>query len=272
MVASIYYELSRIAYYQSKLDLAIENVELGIQSFQNNGIRLHVYHYLMTGRIIYLKKQGKIIEAYKRLEDLKKSEVEVESTSIVLTRIVLETELLNELGYYKESIEKALYGLNLARVEKKIERSFELYCVLGTSYMHLKEWKHAKICFNEALHIKDLVRKDLRIIPLEKLGQLSLSIGDTSKAIELYEETRELCDSVGDWHSYCKVCIELGNIYINLNQRKRAVTCYDKAINIASKHDFKDLLLSASLKFLSCDRKQGSDKIQKIVDNIAWLL
>lgn len=269
LLSFIYYEMSRIYYYRNQMDLALEYIEKGIKFFFPGGKREYIYYYLLTGRIIYLKKKGKIIEAYKRLEDMKELRENIELTSLILTIITLEAELLNDLGYYTESIEKSMQGLDLARIERRIERAFELYCTLGTSYLRLKSWNQAKACFHEALLYKEEVRQDLVLLPLKKLGELYLEMAETTKAIKTYEEARALSYQVEDLFSYCEINIDLGNIYKELDQQHKALQYFEEAMEIAEKYQFHELQVTSSLKYLSCEKQRNTKKFQKVIDNIA---
>ncbi|WP_044640536.1 helix-turn-helix domain-containing protein [Risungbinella massiliensis] len=272
LLSLCYYELSRAAYYQNKVEQALELIETGITKFDHNGKRSYIYYHLLTSRIIYLRKQGKTMEAYKCLDDLKDQRAQIEFTSVSLSLINLEAELLNDLGQYQDAIKQLLHGLELARIETKPDKSFELFCTLGTSYLHLKQWLKAEGWFNEALYLKDEVRDDLVILPYRKLGELYFQVNKMEDSLRSYQEAKQLCSKVDDMFSYCEICLELGDIFHSKGDEKKAIDYYDEAIEVSSKHQFYKLQLQASLNYLKFGTKRNTPKYQKIIDSLSSIL
>ncbi|WP_044640903.1 tetratricopeptide repeat protein [Risungbinella massiliensis] len=250
ILALSYYELSRNAYYESKLAKALLFIEEGIRAFQEDGEKQFVYYYLLTSQVIYLKKMNRTMEAFKRLEDLKPLKNKVETTTILLSLIDLEAGLLNDLGYYREAIKEATYGLELARLDRRHERSVELYSTLGTSWMHLEQWNLAESCFTEAIKAED-ARDDLLVVPYKKLGEMFQRQGNLEAALKYLEKAKNLALSANDHGSYCEVCVLIGTLYEMKNDVDASLVAFNEAIDISTKLNLNDLQFKATKNYLN---------------------
>lgn len=271
--SACYHELGRVTYFESNLKEALALVQKGLDEFVKNGERKYYLYYLMVSKVIYLKSMNRIEEALLSLEELYQHKCDIETTSVLLNMADLQTELLNRTERYEEATKYALEGIELARIESNFDRLFDLWTVLGTSYMNLKKWKKAEKCFLEALKLKNKINKEyLPITTYKQIGKLYSILDKTELAIDNLKKAVHLGKKTSQALRTCESLIALGDCYFNQNQYKRAEYEYEQALALAEQHSFstqEDILI---IKLVCCYIYQESDKFKLFVDRLVNIL
>lgn len=159
-----------------------------------------------------LAKTGKNNEAEQTLNDLLKRKPDCYEASNLLG------DMLYNQERYKEAINVYMEALRYR------PEDYNLYYNLGMVYIGLNDFQNAKICYEKAAEINSKLYN-----AYYTLGQLSLISNDIDEAEKyftegLYEETEA--------DSY----FELSKIYMLKNEREKAITFIQKAIEIDAKY------------------------------------
>ncbi|SFI98287.1 helix-turn-helix domain-containing protein [Thermoflavimicrobium dichotomicum] len=266
--AACYNELSRIAYYQNDLEQAIQYVKEGLSVFVPNREREYYQYHLMVNKVIYLKNQNRVEEALRTLNAMWKEMEKIKSTEVLLNMYELQAELLNKTERYEEATTYALAGMELARIEGNHERLFDLWTVLGSSYIYLEQWKKAEQCLRSALRLKDRIKKEyLLISTYTQLGKLYSITGKMKWAISTLEEAVRLGKQTNDVFRLCEALEALGDSYLRQNQYKKARRSYESALLLAEQHFLKAQAMNILLKLACCCQKDDPENYQKYIES-----
>ncbi|TCS93482.1 tetratricopeptide repeat protein [Hazenella coriacea] len=273
IISTCYYELSRVALYENDLRKALNYTRKGLKAFVKNGERKYCLYQLLVSKVIYLKNLNRIEEALVALDELYKQKCDIETTSVLLNMADLQAELLNRTERYEEATTYALEGIELARIESNYDRLFDLWTVLGTSYMNLKQWKKAERCFLEALKLKDKIKREsLPVTTYKQIGELYSILDKTEKTLDNLKKAVKLGKETNDALRTCEALISLGDYYFKQSDFKSAESKYEQALALAEQHSFsaqEDILV---IKLVCCYTTQGSEKIKLFADRLVNIL
>lgn len=273
IISACFHELSRVAQYENDLRSALKYTQNGLDEFVKNGDRKYYLYHLLVSKVIYLKNLNRIEEALVALNELNKQKCDIETTSVLLNMADLQAELLNRTERYEEATKYALEGIELARIESNYDRLFDLWTVLGTSYMNLKQWKKAERCFLEALKLKDKIKREsLPVTTYKQIGELYSILDKTEKAIDNLKKAVKLGKETNDALRTCEALISLGDCYFKQSNFKSAESEYEQALALAEQHSFsaqEDILI---IKLVCCYTTQGSDKFKLFADRLVTIL
>lgn len=273
IISACYYELSRVALFKNDLRKALEFTQNGLKEFVKDGERKYCLYFLQVSKVIYLKNLNRIEEALVALDELNKQKSDIEATSVLLNMADLQAELLNRTERYEEATKFALEGIELARIENNFDRLFDLWTVLGTSYMYLKQWKKAERCLLEALKLKNKIKQEyLPVKTYRQLGELYNILDKTEKAVDNLKKAVKLGKKTNDALRTCESLTSLGDCYFKQGDFKCAEYEYEQALALAERHSFsaqKDILV---IKLVCCYTTQGSEKIKMFSDRLVAIL
>jgi serine phosphatase RsbU (regulator of sigma subunit) len=105
----------------------------------------------------------------------------------------------------------------------------------GLAYSNIGEHELAERKFNEALEIGEK-RQDNELIykPLVNLGDLYYRIGNSKKAIEYINRSREICEKTGNKVGIAAAAINMSKAYILDKQYDKAILAQEQAIRVSS--------------------------------------
>ncbi|SDY69809.1 hypothetical protein [Thermoactinomyces sp. DSM 45892] len=260
LLSACYQELGRIAHYENDLRKALQYVQNGLDLFIQNGERQYCLYVLLVSKVIYLKNLNRIEEALVALNELNTQRNNIESTSVLLNMSDLYAELLNRTERYEEAAQHALQGIELARIESNFERLFDLWTVLGASYMSLKKWSQAERCFLEALKLKDKIQREyLAVKTYKQIGELYTILDKKEKALDNLKKAVKLGKKTNDALRTCEAFISFGDYYVKQSDLKNAEIKYTQALVLAEKHEFSSQENILVIKLVACSTKIGSD-------------
>ncbi|WP_168188676.1 helix-turn-helix domain-containing protein [Thermoflavimicrobium daqui] len=266
--AACYNELSRIAYYQNDIEQALNYVNTGIEIFVQSGERVYLEYQLLVNKVIYLKNQKRIEEALRTLHLMWNEMDKIKSTEVLLNMYELHAELLNKTERYEEATTYALAGMELARIEGNHERLFDLWTVLGSSYIYLEQWNKAEQCLQSALRLKERIKKEyLLISTYTQLGKLYSTTGKVRVAIHTLEEAVRLGKQTNDAFRLCEALEVLGDCYLRKDKNKKAKKSYEEALYIAEQHALKVQARNILLKLACCCQKSDPENYQKYIES-----
>ncbi|MBU4486256.1 MAG: ABC transporter substrate-binding protein [Candidatus Delongbacteria bacterium] len=147
---------------------------------------------------------------------------------------------LPAVNYYNESLQDYKKNLNLPDSLFDIDNKIiEIYKRLGISYYNLKDFNNAQIYFAKILNIypdnKDIIFKNA----------VAISINEPDIALNILENFTN--DPLFSSDAY----LELGNIYLEQNEMKRAIDYYEISAELKNKK---------AIKILNTFKEQNSKK------------
>ncbi|MCH5586331.1 hypothetical protein MK805_15415 [Shimazuella sp. AN120528] len=235
--AASYYHLSRISHVENNLEEALWLINEGLEALKEctkeNGNKI-IYHLLIC-KAIYLEKLDRDTEANEVLKIMWEHGLERIRTEVFLNMCQLQAEIYKKQKSYEKAIEIASLGTELAKKEARYDRCFELWTTLGSIYKELKGFELAKICLQTALNFKDKVQKSYLVAHnYTELGSLYLLEDKTDLAQEVLEKA--LATKTTDVVSLCDTLQTLGHCFLQKEDVRKAIECWENARELATKH------------------------------------
>lgn len=267
--ASCNYDLSRVFYYKNDLKNALSFSNQGIKSFVPHGERSYSIHSLMVGKAIYLEKLDRLEESLRTVEELWGEISKIKSVFVILNMYEIRTSILTKQKMYHEAIQIANEGIELARINRIFDRSFELWNALGHVYMQLQDLDEAENCILTALDLKKQVKKEfLFITSYTQLGLVYLKQNRWEEAHQALLEAVRIGEKTNDARRYTLAEIVLGDYYQAQLDYSEAVTHYQKALEIAKRHGFKSQEQMALIELGKCWKKIDKDEFVKCIERL----
>jgi tetratricopeptide (TPR) repeat protein len=133
----------------------------------------------------------------------------------------------------RESIKWLEVSLAAARRLKKRAHEGTVLGNLGVAYMHLGETKRAIEVYEQALLIdREVGDRKGEGRDLGNLGIVNATLGKTNRAIELYEQQLVVTREIGDKRGESNALGNLGLANASLGKTKRAIELYEQALII----------------------------------------
>ncbi|SDX92659.1 lipopolysaccharide assembly protein LapB [Thermoactinomyces sp. DSM 45892] len=244
-----YQELSHTEYHQNNLHQAFKYASDALNCFQPHGERTYLEHVILVAQVIYHQKLMNWEEAQLKLEEIaniQSTERELlfqpsESNEINLNVYELNASILAKGNKKTQAIKYALKGIEMARLDKMHERSFELFTTLGSIYMELDKLNLAEICFETALKLEVHIKKSYLFAYIytqlgmlyDKRDQLDLAESYFFKAINYSRKNNDAY-----WET--EALTLLGKSHLEHQKLDRAVDLLQDALSLAQKHNFSD--------------------------------
>lgn len=251
--SACYHELGLAEYMENRYQSAVEYADEAFRCFDPNGERLYYRDLILISKAIYLEKLNRISEADKTLDMISNhsySKGAPYSKEAALNKYEMQAKLLAKSERYEDAIQTALAGIELARIDKMVERAFELWVTLGSIYIETNKPYLAEICFRTALKFDDKVKRSyLRAYVYTQLGTLYHRQRNLEKAEDEFKEALLHSRKNNDIYWEVEALTGLGKCLMETNPRK-AVEQFHKALELARKHKLEDkktdlLLLTA---------------------------
>lgn len=273
--ACAFAELSLVCYYQNDLETALKYANSGIDAFLDNGNRPHIIYTLKRNQAIYLERQGRLGEAIGVVHEMWDSLPQMEQVETKLTFYWLRAELARRTGNYDEAVQYAEEGMEIARFNYQHSSMFDLWIVLASVYMELKEWEQAESCFEMALNLKERViggEKDRFITAYAHLGLLYMKLDRNEEAHQMLKEAVLLGQKFNDLPRLTYALQLMGDFYYKQSQIQDAIAYYQQGLEIARKHQLKKREYEALLHLAQCFEDVDEKEFHKLTRNMYSVL
>jgi tetratricopeptide (TPR) repeat protein len=252
------YDLGRIFYRENNISQALEYANTGLDLFCSDGERLLTKYGLLISKAIYLEKLERNDEALEILLDIYENDMDKIDTEIKLNLYQMLALLYNKKKMYPKAIHFAQIGIELGRLDKNYDRSFELLTTLASAFKNLGEIDKAKICFQTASRFEDKIRrKFLSVYNNLQLGLLYDKEGNLASAESALREAVTKGKEENDALLLFQALDALGNCLLKQNNDKEAIEQYEAAHKIAQKHSYlvqeRDIVLKLALYYKNRD-------------------
>ncbi|MGC8565297.1 MAG: tetratricopeptide repeat protein [Thermoplasmata archaeon] len=171
--------------------------------------------------------------------------------------IINHADALHKKSEFKES--KKYYDLALEMGSKGHERARALYGI-GRYYYTLEEMEKAKEFLNESLKEARETRDYLtESKALRMLGNVEFQNGNYPRALNYYESSKTINESIGNYYDLAAVYNNIANVSSEINF-KEAKYYYYKAQEIAEKYWFPSMLQTLYINIGVMDEYEGKVK------------
>lgn len=155
---------------------------------------------------------------------------------------------LYQLGRVKEALDHLTQALNAYTVLNDRQNVVMMYMELGLAHMESGHYRQALTYNQQALEYWREVKNTTRQANLlNNLGVLNHLMGDYEQAAETFEEALLLARQNGYFRMEAYILCSIGDLYSDLEATEAALEAYQQAREIASRIDYKFLLLYAEL-------------------------
>jgi len=276
--AACYQELSFIEYSQNNFREALIYSTEGLKSFLKEGQRQYYREIILISKAVYLQKLNRLEDAQSVLEELSRLKTEpcekekegadfplmLESKEVMLNLMELQASFLMKSSMYCQAIKYALKGIELARVDRLYDRSFELWTTLGSIYSKKENLQLAEICFLTALKLRKKIKREyLLAYVYTQLGLLYNKANSYKRAEQNFLEAIRFSHKTNDVYREVEALTELGLCYWEQKKPDKALEHLHLALQLAEKrsiHNQKNKLLLLLGSFL---QKMGDPNYQK---------
>ena len=267
LCATCYHELSYVHYRLNELNQALTYIQKGLDVFDPQQDRNHIYSYLLIHQVICLEKLNRDTEALKILESMWSKRHTIESSKVRLNLYQMRAKLLNKLKQYEAAIPFAFQGLEKARIEQNHNLSMELWITLGESYLHLGKITAAERCLQAALDLKDKISKKYLIASsYTQLGLLYLIQKKYPAAASVLTKAISVSKEINDAFQQMNALIALGECNEKQKQYQLAKQNFEQALQLAKKHGSVLQQWDITMRLAGCCKRFDPNSYQKYVD------
>ncbi|OYD07612.1 tetratricopeptide repeat protein [Paludifilum halophilum] len=267
--AASFNELSVCSYFQNRLEQAIDFTNSGLDAFVEGGDRKQIQYILTANKLAYLEEAGRLEEALNGIQTAWKSLSKINKISVVLHLYELRTHLLRKTQMYNEAIRYAREGLEIARSNQDFRRAFELWSALGNTYLDMKKWNQAETCFHLAISLKENSQyKNVIITTYTQLGILYLLQEKWEPAKEALNQAILKGNELNDSHRLHFAYLVIGDCYRKQGKNQEAVPFYQKALDLAVKHQYKSMEHTSWFRLAQCWESIDKKEFDRCKDNM----
>jgi tetratricopeptide (TPR) repeat protein len=264
-------ELGRIAYFENDYKTALEYVVKALFNFLLNGERKDRKYSLLLNKIIYLDELGyeeKTLRALEELEGeiilLKKSGedlFEMIEVSTVIQMYTMFANILTKMNSPESALEYAKKGIKIARINRRYERLFTLWTIVGNIYSSLEDYEEAETYYIRALDIRPKISIDY-LFPFNytNYGLLLIKLNRLQEARDYIEESIKISQSINNNLGYTKALIAMGKWYLEKNMYTEALSYYNQTEELAQQYELITEQLEAVADLCTCYLKVGDKK------------
>lgn len=267
-----YHELSRIEYIQNNFKQALRYSNLAEQYFVPNGDRKYYLDMILTSRVIYLEKMNRFGDAQTVLDQItEKAKTQNHETDpffsnskeSLLNMYEMQAKLLLKGNRFSQAIQFALKGIELARIDKMYDRSFELWTTLGSIYIEMGKLELAGYCFTAALKLDKKVKREyLLSYVYTQLGMLYYKQEDFQRSEKEFLEALKYSRKTNDVYHEIQALTGLSKCWMKLNKRDQAISHLQEALSLANQHFFVDQRKEILLILANYLREIGDPRFQ----------
>jgi tetratricopeptide (TPR) repeat protein len=259
--------LGRIHHRLNNLDQALFFVEEGLKYFVHDGNRSYIEHNLYINKVIYLEKLNRDDEALALIEKIWSKILHIVSSETVLNLYQMRAHLCNKLELFEQAICYAFEGIEMARINRMYDRSFELWATLADIYSKKGYFRNAEICFKSSLGLKHKIRNKYLLAPIyTSLGLLYLETEKVELSQSAIEEAISLSiQSKNDFYILDSK-VAMGDLLVKKKSNLKANKFYTEALKIAEKYNLLEQQSKILMKMAKSYEDLNVDKYKKCVD------
>ncbi|MBA4602188.1 helix-turn-helix domain-containing protein [Thermoactinomyces mirandus] len=265
------HQLSRIEYLQNRFQMAVQYSKKALMNFNPKGERKYYKGLILVSQAIYLEKLNRIGEANALLDEFGSEDYPFLSYSKEATLNVFEmkAKLLAKSQQFPQAIEIGLQGIELARIDRNIERSFELWTTLGGIYLEMDKSHLAEICFQTALRFRNRIKRLYLLAYVHVyLGRLYYKQKVIEKAEKEFSQALEYSKKV-DIFWEVESLIGLGKCSLSYDANK-AMNYFQKALDMAKKHQLDDKKTELLLFLAQCFIQLENPRLQNVAMDLLY--
>ncbi|MRG26866.1 hypothetical protein GIJ05_01455 [Laceyella tengchongensis] len=247
--AAAYHELGIIAYLQNNYREALACSQRASMCFLPDGEREYYQEMILISKAIYLQNLNDIDGAQSTLDEMEniifpkeKNHRKCFSKEAALNMYDVRSSLFMKSKMYKQAIQYALKGIELARIDKMYNRLCELWTTLGKIHVQKNKLDLAQLCFETALKFEKLIdSQSLLSYIYNQLGLLYSKSRENKKAIDNSLRAAKFAKKANNAFRYCEALIMLGQLYFKEHQNDEAIQILNEARELSKQHSFQDL-------------------------------
>ena len=267
--ADAYNLLSLNSYYQNDMEKAVYYAEQGLEAYNPDGERKHLKYVLLRNKGIYLERMGRIVQALRIVDKVWPELKNIDQTETVLGFYWLRSDLLRRSGVLDEALKYAREGIEYARKNWVWVSLFDLWTVLGTIYMDLKDWENAKACFDVVLSLRDkFPEKEMFISTYTRIGIMYMKLKEWDQAKLFLEEAIERGEELNDVPRLTKALISMGDFYRLQAKNREAIPYYQRVEKLANRHNLKDLEYEAWFRLSQCWKDIDEEEFRRCTEKM----
>lgn len=230
LLAASYNELANIAYYRNQVHEAFQYVEEGIRTFIADEERPYLLPILLGNKAIFLERLGRLEEALRVIEEMNQNSLSIQHLDCLLSNYRLEALIYRKTKMYAKAIEAVQKGIETARINGIVNRSFELWTMLGSIYFADQQYEEAESCFLTALQLqKKMDRPHQLISAFTWLGLLYIQVNKWDLAETYLGQAVQRGLQTDDHLDYLEALIALGDCYRKQGMYLDAIKPYEQA-------------------------------------------
>jgi tetratricopeptide (TPR) repeat protein len=265
--AASFSELSMVCYIENDLEKALDFIESGIDAFEASGDRTYVWWILHLNKALFLEKLGKLNESLSVVLEVWDIIQTADESDTILIFYCLRAELLRRMGQLKETEKYAFEGIDIARRNGEFNLLFDLWIVLGSSFIDCKKWDDAEFALKKALALTGPA--EIRLITAHtRMGKLYMLQQKWDDALFHLEKAVSLGKKHNDVTQWVQALQQLGKYYKEKGELDLAVQQYQQAANLSNKHNLKKQEYIALFRLADCWAGRDEKEFQKAIMNM----
>ncbi|MBD1372222.1 tetratricopeptide repeat protein [Hazenella sp. IB182357] len=273
-IACAYHQLSRIEYYLNRFKSAIEFSRQAEALFALDGERSYYLDFILISRVTYLKKLNRRADMQQLLNELKSKPshpdqiVNSNSKEAILNHYEIQAYMFMESEKYKDALSLAFAGIDLARIDRMYNRSFELWTTLGNIYTKKELLQLAETCFLAALSLHRYIVDDyLFAYVYTQLGILYNKQKKGEKAKEVLLEAVQFSRRSKDSYLEAEALLILGKTYHIEGLHKKAIPLLKQGLEITEIHFYSDLQRKILIELGTIDDPDSQKYVNKFFES-----
>ncbi|MGI6127933.1 MAG: tetratricopeptide repeat protein [Planifilum sp.] len=267
--ATAYNLLSLNSYYQNDMDKAVHYVEQGLESFNPDGERKHLKYVLLRNKGIYLERMGRVVQALRIVDEVWPELGSIDQVETVLSFYWLRSDLLRRSGVLDEAMKYAREGIEIARKNWVWISLFDLWSVLGTIYMDLKDWENAKACFDVVLSLRDkFPEQELFITTYTRIGIMYMNLNEWDQAKPFLEEAIAKGEDLNDVPRLTMALTAMGDYYRLQEKSREAIPYYQRVEKLSSRHNLKEMEYEAWFRLSQCWKDIDKEEFRRCTEKM----
>jgi len=267
--ANAYIDLSLVSYYQNDIEKAIHYTDQGLEVFNPEGGFKLVKYVLLRNKGIYLERMGRIVQALRIVDKVWPELKNIDQTETVLSFYWLRSDLLRRSGVLDEAMKYAREGIEIARRNRVWISLFDLWTVLGTIYMDLKDWENAKSCFDVVLSLRNkFPEKELFITTYTRIGIMYMNLEEWDQAKPFLEEAIEKGEELNDVPRLTMALTAMGDFYRLQGKNREAIPYYQRVEKLANRHKLKEMEYEAWFRLSQCWKDIDEEEFRRCTEKM----
>lgn len=254
LIARCYDQLASCRMEQHDMKHALLFVERGIKALQQEDAEyIQTKHRLLVHQIDYLEASGRTDEALKRLDELWQVGDTIQDTGLLLHMYVLQTKLLRRVKLYQDVITCARKGIQYATGSLYYNEMFQLWMMLGMTYLDLYQLEDAETCFAFVQELQSEVQDRREMIRAYcSLSYLYLLQDQVNQAERIAQQAVQQAEAHPDEDLQEYIWMLYGQIKCKQEEWQSAIQYFEQAVAFAEKRGSTEASLQAYMELATC--------------------